>query len=114
MPELGSLGTVRGALGDGRPYRELFVLPPKAWLTQPRNQEIRCFETRSEAQGHYRFLPVVAPTFFFVFAGAFGGGAALLGSSFFSAGSGAAAWGTFGSKLCIENLFTSTLIVLPL
>ena len=25
MPELGSLGTVRGALGDGRPYRELAI-----------------------------------------------------------------------------------------
>ncbi len=71
-------------------------------------------ETRSRAQGRYRFLPAVAPTFFFVLKGAFGGGAAFLGSSFFSAGSAAAACGALGSMLCIENLFESTLIVLAL
>jgi hypothetical protein len=59
-------------------------------------------------------LPAVAPTFFFVFVAAFGAGAAFLGSSLFSAGSGAAAFGAFGSMLCIENLFESTLIVLAL
>ena len=70
------------------------------------------FETRSQAQGRYRFLPAAAPAFFFVFAGAFGAGAAFLGSSFFSTGSGAAACGAFGSKPCIDNLFVSILIVL--
>jgi hypothetical protein len=59
-------------------------------------------------------LTVAAPIFFFVFAGAFGARTAFLGSSFFSAGSGTAACGAFGSKLCIENLFESTLIVLAL
>jgi hypothetical protein len=59
-------------------------------------------------------LPAVAPAFFFVLKGAFGGGAAFLGSSLFSAGSGAADCGALGSKLCIENLFESTLIVLAL
>jgi hypothetical protein len=65
-------------------------------------------------RGRYRFLPAAAPTFFFVLKGAFGAGTAFLGSSFFSAGSVGAACGAFGSKLCIENLFESTLIVLAL
>src|SRR5208283_3653866 len=72
------------------------------------------FETRSQAQRRYRFFPAVAPAFFFVLKGAFGAAAALLGSSLFSAGGGAAVSGAFGARLCSENLSASTLIVLSL